>query len=92
MTRRDPTMPSGLASDYLGSLGIVGAAIISGAGLGLCGGMAALEAATGDARGGEMLFPGLVIIAGIGAGFVVGLVLAFRWLRSRPRRQGGTAT
>ncbi|WP_042249966.1 hypothetical protein [Paracoccus sp. PAMC 22219] len=85
-------MPSGLASDYLGSLGIVGAAIISGAGLGLYGGMVALEVATGDARGCEMLFLGLVIISSIGASFVVGLVLAFRWLRSRPRRQGGTAT
>ena len=81
-------MPSELASDYLGSLGIIGAAIISGAGLGLWGGMVALEAATGDARGGEMLFLGLVIVAGAGAGFVVGLVLAFRWLRSRRRRQG----
>lgn len=70
-------------SDYLGSLGIVVVCLVLGSGLGLGGAWIALEAATGDARGGELLFLGSVTIAGAGLGFVAGLVVAFRWLKSR---------
>ncbi|TJZ91687.1 hypothetical protein FA743_10350 [Paracoccus gahaiensis] len=70
-------------SDYLGSLGIVVVSLVLGSGLGLGGALIALETATGDTRGGELLFLGLVTIVGAGLGFVAGLVLAFRWLISR---------
>lgn len=73
-------------SDYLGSLGIVVVSLVLGSGFGLGGAWIALETATGDARGGELLFLGLVTIAGAGLGFVAGLILAFRWLKSRRRR------
>lgn len=87
MKKQVRSLPAGMAFDCLGSLGIIVAVMIAGAVLGLCGALIALEAATGDARGGEMLFIGFAIIAGIGTGFVVGLILAHYWLRSRRQRR-----
>lgn len=91
LTKQVRPLPAGTASDCLGSLGIIVAVMIAGAVLGLSGALIALEAATGDTRGGEMLFIGFAIIAGIGAGFVAGAILAYFWLRSRRQRRRGPA-